>query len=225
MKAQEYRMNLWNEFLGSDKSRSELERGILKEIGERYSENIGTLLKIYEAFVEKDRFYEDEGNHIRYEREGEDYYLIIEDQEVAFAEESFRHMLVTMLDIMEDTLPLGTVVDLRKEIYQAAPDINKVDHIRMVITHRFLGEEGKHYYFPYGAVVYPTGMLGQAEIMYFTRAAVQQIVRKGYRDEEEDGFVYLMKQDLILNQGKSSFGYAQKEEIEAFNRKVKKEGR
>ena len=127
-----------------------------------------------------------------------------------------------MLDLLEDTLPLGSVVDLKKSAYKNVPEASEVEHIRMVITYRFLGKEEDSHYFPYAGVVYPTGMLGRKEVLYFTRPLVEKVVREGYRDEQEDAYVYLMKKELVIEKGKNSFGYATKEEIEAFNAQVKR---
>ena len=36
---------------------------------------------------------------------------------------------------------------------------------RSVITYRFLGKESDTHYYPYGGVVYPTGMMGERQIL------------------------------------------------------------
>jgi len=119
-------------------------------------------------------------------------------------------------------LPLGSVVDLKKSAYAKTPRINEIDELRMVIAYRFLGREEDSHYFPYAGVVYPTGMLGQKEVLYFTRPLIENVVREGYHDEKEDAYVYLMKQELVVEKGKNSFGYAKPEEIESFNKMVKR---
>ena len=214
-------MSLWEDFLEKDDELKDTEKRTLTEVAVCYKEDISFLMKVYEAFVENDRFVQDEENDVRYEREKDLYILSLEGQEVCLRKEKFRKILISMLDILEDTLPLGTVVDLKKDIYKSVPEMEKVDNIRMVITHRFLKRAGSTYYYPYAGVVYPTGMLGYQEIFHFTRPVVDKIVQQGYRDEQEEVFSYLMKKELIVDEGGNTVGFATKEEVEEINKTFK----
>lgn len=222
MKTRDYKLNLWKEFMENTEYISERNRGTMGRIAGFYVDDTSFLFRIYEAFIEKERFVEDERNSVRYERDGDDYILALEGKECVFGKENFRKVLISMLDLLEDTLPLGSVVDLKKSAYKNVPEVQEVDEIRMVITYRFLGKEEDSHYFPYAGVVYPTGMMGRKEVLYFTRPLVEKVVREGYRDEKEDAYVYLMKRELVIEKGKNSFGYATEEEIKAFNTLVKK---
>ncbi len=222
MKTRDYKLNLWKEFMEHTEYVLQRDRETMGRIAGTYVDDVSFLMRIYEAYVEKERFIEDEEHSVRYERDGEDYILALERRECVFSKENFRKVIVSMLDLLEDTLPLGSVVDLKKSAYKNVPEASGVEHIRMVITYRFLGKEEDSHYFPYAGVVYPTGMLGRKEVLYFTRPLVEKVVREGYRDEQEDAYVYLMKKELVIEKGKNSFGYATKEEIEAFNAQVKR---
>lgn len=222
MKTEEYKLNLWKEFMQQSSEIREGDKEALGKIVASYVSDSSFLLQIYEAFVENDRFVEDEGRQIAYERDGDDYLFLLEGKEYVFSKEQFRKILLSMLDLLEDTIPLGSVVDLKKSAYQHMKDIDQIEHLRLVVTHRFLGKEEDSHYFPYGGVVYPTGMLGRKEILYFTRPLVESVVHEGYRDEKEDAYVYLMKKELVIEEGKHSFGYATKEEIDTFNQIIKK---
>ncbi len=222
MTTREYKLNLWKEFMEQTDYIKDREKDTMGRIAGTYVDDNAFLFRIYEAFIQNERFLEDEKNSVQYERDGEDYILSYEGKECIFEKEDFRKVLTGMLDLLENTLPLGTVVDLKKDAYKNVPEVEQVDHIRMVITYRFLGEEQDGYYFPYAGVVYPTGMLGRKEVLYFTRPLVDRVVKEGYRDEKEDAYVYLMKKELVIEKGKNSYGYAKKEDIEEFNRKVKK---
>lgn len=221
MMTREYKLNLWKEFMEQTDHISSRDQETMGKIAGIYLDDTAFLFKVYEAFIENDRFLEDEEKGVRYERDGEEYILSHEGKECIFDKVHFKKVLTGMLDLLEDTLPLGTVVDLRKDAYKDVTDLQNVDHIRMVITYRFLGEEKDAYYFPYAGVVYPTGMLGRKEVLYFTRPLVERVVKEGYRDEKEDAYVYLMKKELVVEKGRNSYGYATKEEIEEFNKKVK----
>lgn len=223
MTTRDYKLNLWKEFMEHTDYISDRDKDTMGRIAGTYVDDTHFLFKIYEAFVENDRFVEDEENNVRYEREENEYILSFEGKECLFNKTSFKKVITGMLDLLEDTIPLGSVVDLRKDAYKHVADLQDVEHIRMVITYRFLGEESDGYYFPYAGVVYPTGMMGKQEVLYFTRPLVERVVKEGYRDEQEDAYAYLMKKELVVEKGMNSFGYATREEIEAFNKKVKRE--
>lgn len=222
MKARDYKLNLWKEFMEQTECIRKKDEEILGKIAASYVEDAEFLFRVYEAFIENERFLEDEDSEICYERDGEDYIFALEGKECIFSKEDFRKIIISMLDLLEDTLPLGTVVDLRKSAYEDVPEIEKVEKIRMVILYRFLGKDEDSHYFPYAGVVYPTGMLGKKEVLYFTRPMVEKVVQKGYYDEQEDAYVYLMKRELVIEKNKNSFGYATPQEIEEFNNRVKK---
>lgn len=223
MNSREYRLNLWKEFMEQTEYIPERLYEAMGMIAGIYVDDTSFLFKVYEAFMEHERFLEDEENEVIYERDGGDYILKFEGKECVFDKAEFKKMLVSMLDLLEDTLPLGTVVDLRRDAYKDVVELDDVEEIRMVVTYRFLGDIEQGYYFPYAGVVYPTGMLGQAEVLYFTRPLVENIVREGYRDEKENAYVYLMKREMIIEKGANTYGYATPEEIASFNQQVKGE--
>jgi hypothetical protein len=224
MKARDYKLNLWKEFMEKTPYIPERLWETMGQIAGNYVDDTSFLFKIYEALIENERYLADEENEITYERDGEDYILAYQGKECVFSENEFKKILASMLDILEDTLPLGTVVDLNKDAYKGVPQVEDVDKIRMVIIYRFLGKEDQEFYFPYAGVVYPVGMLGYDEVLYFTKPLVEQVIHKGFHDEQEDAYVYLMKQEMIVEKGKNTFGYATPEQIEEFNKQVKKGG-
>ena len=99
----------------------------------------------------------------------------------------------------KNIFPLGSVVDL----FFAA------------------GESG---YYQYAAVVYPVGMAGEDRNFCFSSALIERVVHRGYADEVEDAFVYQLKHQLIVEQGRKSMGFANEEEQEAMRRFVMEEG-
>lgn len=219
MEGTDYRLSLWQEFMEKTSYIPEKKREIMGQIAGCYVEDRTFLSEVYAAFIEKERFLEDKENEVRYERDGEDYILSWKGKECFFDKIAFQKVLASMLDLLEDMLPLGSVVDLKKEFYKGKEEIEEIEHLRMVVSYRFLGKEEDAYYFPYAGVVYPTGMMGQEEVLYFTRPLVETIVKEGYRDEQEEAYVYLMKQELVIEKGKNTFGYASRAEIETFNKR------
>lgn len=223
MEARDYKLNLWKEFMEKTPYIPERLRETMGQIAGYYVDDNRFLFQVYEALIENERYLQDEESEITYERDGEDYILAYQGKECVFSEADFKKVLASMLDILEDTLPLGTVVDLNKDAYKGVPQVDEIENIRIVITYRFLGKESQKFYFPYAGVVYPVGMLGYDEVLYFTRPLVEKIIHKGYRDNQEDAYVYLMKQEMIVEKGMNTVGYATPEEIEEFNKQVKRE--
>ena len=188
MTSKDYRLALWKEYLKKVDFISEREKENLDAIAKMYFEDQSFLLEVYKAFAKDLDYLEDQENHVHYEKDGKDYILALENIETVFDREHFAKVIAAMLDLLEEMLPLGTVVDLDPETMKLAGekvneekakageeliDVDAVENFRMVITHRFLGSDGKYYY-PYAGVAYPMGMLGSSEVFYFTRAFVKQ---------------------------------------------------
>lgn len=97
-------------------------------------------------------------------------------------------------------LPLGTLVKLKKEFFHKICDVSKLDCFRVVITHRFI-REGEDSYYTYGGVVYPVANFNGNEILKFTPSLIEKILHKGYQDEQDEVYSYLMKKELVLEKG------------------------
>ena len=235
MTSKDYRLALWKEYLKKVDFISEREKENLDAIAKMYFEDQSFLLEVYKAFAKDLDYLEDQENHVHYEKDGKDYILALENIETVFDKEHFAKVIAAMLDILEEMLPLGTVVDLDSEMMKLVGekindekakegeeliDVDAVENFRMVITHRFLGSDGKYYY-PYAGVAYPMGMLGSSEVFYFTRAFVKDIVQKGYEDEVEYQFQYLMKRQIIVEQDMCTVGYTSAEIAMELNSKIR----
>lgn len=115
-------------------------------------------------------------------------------------------------NIFEEILPLGSVVDLKKEILERQlKEISKVEKVRIVITNRFLNYTS-HGYFTYAGVVYPIGMLHANEVIHFAPSMIQEVVSKGYADDMERAYTLFMKRELIVNQKIRSYEFASEAE-------------
>jgi hypothetical protein len=116
-----------------------------------------------------------------------------------------------MIDILEEILPIGSVVDLNKEYLGERFRTKEVLNIRMVITQRFTYKKGDTAYFPYVGVVYPVGMLSDTRAAQFTSTLISNVVFKGFSDVVEEAYVYAMKEELILRKGMHSWGFLLKD--------------
>ena len=80
-----------------------------------------------------------------------------------------------------------------------------------MITHRFIRQD-EHSYFTYGGVIYPVANFNGNQILKFSPYLIEKVVHKGFRDEQEDAYVYLMKQEMILQSDIHMVGLREKEE-------------
>lgn len=104
-------------------------------------------------------------------------------------------------DLAEEVYPLGTVVDLKKNRLTGIPGIEEIKEFRVVIIQRFAHEEGKPFYHTYGGVIYPVGTMGFDTVIYFGGDMIENVIQEGYKDDQDEAFVYLMKKELIVEKG------------------------
>lgn len=187
-------------FLGKEQKR------LLFEVGCIYRSNIQFLYKIYGAIATNQKQLKDEEHNITYKCEGDNHVLVYQGEALVFKEEQLKTILVRIIDIMEEILPLGSVVDLKKDFLKdILANTDKVEQVRVVIINRFLHQKGDASYFTYAGVLYPIGALMQQEQLHFTSALIENVVHKGYSDKQEEAYVFLMKNELILENGMHSF--------------------
>ena len=212
----QYKKQLWNDYLKASDFPSEV-KNIAREIGELYFEDVKFLYDVRKCVVSGGGTLADKKTGVLYETEEEYHILKHNDKELALRQADMSRLLANIIDIFEDVLPLGTVVDLKKDFLGQKMDLSKVDKIRVVISKRFLGGETGCYY-PYAAVLYPIGMAGQNKYIYFSSALIDDVVHMGYSDSIEEMFVYQMKDQLIVKGNRKSMGFANEEEMRAMEK-------
>lgn len=213
---------LWEEYLKeADYLKGKEEQ--LKTIGELFYDNVSFLYEIYPLIGTGKESREDEESGLVFETEVGDLHILRKDgKAVGLKTEEIKKLLVDMIGLFEEILPIGSIVDLKKEILSENMDVSEVEKFRVAIVKRFLGN-GYGCYYPYGAVVYPLGTAGKGKLMTFTPALIENVVFNGYSDETEEYFLYLMKQELIISQGRKSAGFATKQELEELRSSTVKE--
>lgn len=82
---------------------------------------------------------------------------------------------------------------------------SKVNNVRITITYRFVKSDNTYY--TYAGVVYPVGNFNTDKIIKFTPTLIKKVLHRGYSDEQEDAYVYLMKNEYILEDKMKSAGY------------------
>ena len=134
--------------------------------------------------------------------------------EVYLSNIEFRKVIAGIVDIYEDIYPLGTVVDLDKKYFRNILPVDEVDELRVVITYRFIPLTDTCY-IPYVGSLYPVGNMGILKNdIHFTPRAIERVVQMGYQDEKELAFIYQIKNNFLIHNGKHSSGFANNEEID-----------
>ena len=199
------------------------DKSTLFEIGCNCLSNVDTLYNLNKAVIKRqDTLTEEDGELILKAEEGRNT-LIYGDKKIEFTELQLREILAGMIDILEKILPLGTVVDLKKKYLQKHISVDSIQNIRLVITHRFLYREEDTVYFPYAGVVYPLGMLVDNKVIHFTPSLIEKVVHTGYSDGQDEAYIYMMKQELILEKGMHSYGFSTEEEQSVLQNRLEAE--
>lgn len=217
MTKEEYKMMLWKEYVQQAPFIEEVRKEGCIRLGEAFVKgNVSFSYEIYHALMEQERFRLDERLELEYEKDGEDYFLRYQGEEWLFEREELKDFLEYLISIFEEVLPLGSVVDLKKEFLEETIPLKDVERVRVVIVQRYVGESPEGFYYPYAGTLYPTGIPGSRRLIEFTPSLIENVVRHGYSDEQEDAYVYLMKRELMLERKLHSMGFADKKEREVY---------
>lgn len=171
-----------------------------------------SLMEFYLAIKNKSNSFLDSSKKFLYQRNEDDTVRLEHCQQQQTYER--KQLLETVGDLMELTdviLPLGSLVQLKKEAFGAISGIERIENLRVVIIHRFIRQD-EHSYFTYGGVIYPVANFNGNQILKFSPALIEKVLHKGFRDEQEDAYVYLMKQEMILQSDIHMVGLREKEE-------------
>ena len=213
MNREEYKRQLWKEYVEGHPAIHEVQKEGCLRLGEKFlTGDVSFLYEVHSAFMEQERFRLGEGLKLEYEKAGEAYILRHEGEEWVFAQREFEEFLERMIGIFEEVLPLGSVVELKGELLPEIFPPTGVDKVRVVIVQRYVAEDRKEgYYYPYAGTVYPTGIPGSRKQIAFTPGLIERVVSRGYGDEQEEAYVFLMKRELFLERGLHAADFGGKE--------------
>ena len=183
----------------------------LHGIAADYKKNNSYLMKLYLAVHNEKSQIIDPIRKLSVKLDGSNCIFKYKEKEISLNHNELLKVAGDLVELTENILPLGSLVQLKKEHFEELFLTNKVEKLWVVITHRFLKTEAGSYY-TYGGVVYPVGNYNAKEFIQFTPGLIDKIIQKGYRDEQDDAYVYLMKSELILEKGLRSAGF-RKEEV------------
>ena len=155
--------NLWEKYIAIADI-AEYQKKYLKTLGKLLMQEIFFLYKIYAYVLEEheEEISERSANNVYFEIEDNTYILRTDNGGIVLKKEAMQKLIIDMIGLFEDILPLGSVVDLKKE---GIIEDKEIENFRVVITKRFLGT-GEGCYYPYGGVVYPLGIAGSGNVLY-----------------------------------------------------------
>ncbi len=157
---------------------------------------------------------------LKYELKANNHTLAIHFNSITLTKEQVEKLIVSTLLILEEILPLGSVVDLKNVTDK------EVENFRVVIVNRFIYQKQLGGYFEYVGVVYPLGKLSEETTISFTPSLIEKVVHRGYSDEQEEVFVKLMKIRLIIENDYISMSFLaedQKQLLKKYIEEVKGE--
>ena len=201
---------LWNEYIHQI-SMDDIQKIKLKTIGENFYNDVSFLYDIYPLIGEDKVSCSDKKTNVTFENEGTLYILRKEKSGIFLGAEEMKKLISDMITLFEDILPLGSVVDLKKDKLFEGMGVTEVENFRVIITKRFLGAKAGCFY-PYGAVIYPIGM-AEGKVIAFTPALIARVIHTGYSDETDETFVFQMKRQLVIKERRKSAGFATKQEL------------
>lgn len=159
--------------------------------------------------------------NLSYSLHDQEHVLRNEHFTLTLSAEEIKKIIQSAFDMLGPCLPMGSVVELKKEQFKKIVASDKIQHARIVVTHRFLFHPDLPVFFPYAGTVYPVGTTGTQAVLHFTAPFIETVLHQGFSDEEENAFVYLMKRELLLEKDKHSITFATSEERKAYQNKMK----
>ena len=190
---------------------NEEEQYFIKSISNKYcNDNVQQLYKFNEAIYNNEENYIDFNTGFSFQKINADYIITLENKTLKLEKEEFTKIIQGMIDILEDILPLGSVVRLKKKYLNKLVDNNEIDAADVVIVNRFSISDNINAYYHYTAIVYPLGVIGEARGINFTSNLIEDVIYKGFSDEREDTYIYLMKKELLIKNEMTSFCFANK---------------
>jgi len=176
-----------------------------------YADDAGFLYKVYKMIAdgapqelidsEKDFSYELLRGKLFVKEHGQTFY---------FDQHQAHKAIELLVDVAQDYLPLGSVVDLRKEEFKDIIDPLSLDNCRILITQRLVALEDTLTYFDYGGVIYPIGILKDYESLYFSSHLIENVIHKGFSDDTDLAFIASVKAELLFSRSYCSFRLASK---------------
>lgn len=217
MRREDLKNNLILSFVDSLNIIDDKKNELLKELANKYyEEDLTTLRELNTALIKNEDKWNCEKDDISFVKVQDEFDLKYNDYTYRFEYSVLKEAVVGLIDLCESVLPIGSVVELKKEYLQKVMNGNEVEKAIFVIISRFICSNNSNIYFNYSGVIYPFGLMSDSKTLQFTSTLIKDVIQEGYADEKEDAYVYLLKKELIVDKKMHSFGLATEEEINEF---------
>ena len=217
MTANEYNSFLWKEYVENTPIIQEEDKCEFVEFGLACSTDISLPYMIYQSIVKDEHYLFDESTGITYRRRENEYELIWHKQFFEFSREEIRSLIISLIQIFEEVLPSGSIVELKKSYLGKPIPLDSGEQIRVIIIHRFVNESLEGIFYPYSGTIYPTGILGSSKQICFSPALIKRVVYKGFHEEQEDAYVYRMKKEFLIDRQLKSVEFACEDERNTYH--------
>lgn len=190
----------------------ESEALILAEFLGRSQQNENQLYNIYEGLWRQEKKLYTVDSKYALMVDAEDSWLTDGNTRFAHSIEDWKKIIAKGIAFLEELLPLGSVVELKKGyMEEQMPVLKEAGKVRLVITERYLTLTGNSY-FPYAGAVYPIGIFGKAQRLMFSPALIERVLSRGFSDEQEEEYQFLMKREYLLKKNMDMCGFEPEEE-------------
>ena len=184
-------------------------RVAINEFADMYLDDELVFQELYYAYKQERSSYELQctiGDKITYRREHNEHVIQFAQTYFCLPEELFVLLITSCMEIMREVLPLGTVVELNPLHF--IPEHQTSSPTKVVITKRFIAPTGYQTYFPYGGAIYPVGEMKKDTTIYFTEPLITNVIHTGYKDDMEEAFLLLIKEDFIVQKNMKSIEFS-----------------
>lgn len=182
-----------------------------------YRSELDELYKIYDYISSEDLEFVDNKKIIKINRQNNNLDVNIKNNLINISIDNTKYILAGIIDILEDILPIGTIIELKPEFIKSIYNNENLNETpKFIIIRRFLSREGNLSYFPYAAVPYPIGELSDGKNIHLTSKAIDKVVYKGFSDETDLAYICVMKSEMIFKKGMHSISFSSIEEREAY---------
>lgn len=188
-------------------------------------EDVEFLYDVNKCIVKGGNLATDPINEVSYNKEEDKHKLTIKGECIELTIDEIRTVISGLIDILDDILPLGTVVKLKDSFLDTLAKGKAFDkeNAFMIITNRYVFNNNVKAYFQYSATVYPIGLLPDGRTIHFTTPLIDKVIHRGYSDEKDVAYNFLMKNELIIEKNMHSMSFSTEEEREMFNKIFTKE--
>lgn len=174
------------------------ERAILEQVGQSLTSQGDAFRRLQLAIVKKDSFYSYSsllGTSVtmKFDWEWEKVTLAYLGSELILSMKDFRIWLSYTDLLLAPILPLGSLVELDRELLPeelvSEMEKAKVPLIATIMGRRLLSEPDDREYIDYLASIYPYGMRPDIEPLFIPSYLISQVIQEGYSDTLDQSYV------------------------------------